>query len=124
MAIIYICGPDPRTHPEDFNRIEQKAKEMGYVVLNPATLPPDLYECSYLPIYLAMLEAADLMYVLPGCDNDECRTQLYYANKQNITQLHSIQDLNNERVLWGDDYSQEDLFPIIDCEIWKGKENG
>jgi len=117
MAIIYICGPDPRSHPYNFNSIAAKAKEMGFSVLNPADLPPDLYKCSYLPIYLAMLEAADLMYVLPGSDSDECRAQISYATAQKIPLIHSIKDLNEERVAWFNDY-QENLFD------WEGKENG
>lgn len=119
MAIIFICGPDPRNHPENFNRIEEIAKQMGYTVLNPATLPPDLCNCSYLPIYLAMLEAADLIYTLPGCVDDETRTLINYAYAQKISQLCSVQDLNNERMLWGDDYQQEDFFTTIDYELWR-----
>ena len=32
MAIIFICGPDPRNHPENFNRIEEIAKQIGVSV--------------------------------------------------------------------------------------------
>ena len=119
MAIIFICGPDPRNHPENFNRIEEIAKQMGYTVLNPATLPPDLCNCSYLPIYLAMLEAADLIYILPGCvDDDESYTLMNYAHAQKISHIYSIRELNDERIYW-QDYKQEDFFTTIDYELWR-----
>lgn len=50
----------------EFNEAEKRLTEQGYIVLNPASLPVGLPEKAYMPICLAMLEAADAIYVLEG----------------------------------------------------------
>lgn len=48
----------------DFNEAEKRLTEQGYIVLNPASLPVGLPEKAYMPICLAMLDAADAIYML------------------------------------------------------------
>lgn len=51
---------------EQFNRVAAALQERGHAVLNPAALPTGLDRAAYMPICLAMLEAADAIYMLDG----------------------------------------------------------
>ena len=67
--IFYIAGP--MTGKEDFNRpefmeVERFLKSAGHTVLNPAMLPTDMRDEAYMPICMAMLEQADVLYLLRG----------------------------------------------------------
>ena len=67
--IIYIAGPMaglPDRNAEAFYEAEERLTEQGHIVLNPAWLPEGLPERDYLPIDIAMLRAADAIYLLPG----------------------------------------------------------
>ena len=67
--IVYISGPmtgiQDYNHPA-FNEAEKKLAKCGYTVLNPATLPIGLKDEDYMPICLSMLDAADVVALLPG----------------------------------------------------------
>lgn len=69
MSVIYIAGP--MTGYQDFNRDAfESAKrdliQLGYSVINPATLPDGLTQQQYMSICLQMLMAADEVYMLNG----------------------------------------------------------
>ena len=69
MSVIYIAGP--MTGYQDFNRDAfESAKldliQLGYSVINPATLPDGLTQQQYMAICLQMLMAADEVYMLNG----------------------------------------------------------
>lgn len=55
----------------EFNEAEKRLTEQGYIVLNPASLPVGLPEKAYMPICLAMLDAADVIYMLKGWEDSE-----------------------------------------------------
>lgn len=70
---VFISGP--MSGLADFGRTnfkiaESELRERGYKqILNPAVLPLGMARERYLPITLAMLEAADTVYMLKGWRN-------------------------------------------------------
>lgn len=82
---IYIAGP--MTGYNDLNKpafIEASISlmDLGYVALNPATLPEGLAENEYMDICLAMVRAADAIYLLEGYENSKgALAELAYAEK-------------------------------------------
>jgi len=69
VKVIYIAGPMsglPDLGRKHFREAEKRLKEAGYIVLNPAVLPKGMEKDRYMPICLAMLEAADAVYMLQG----------------------------------------------------------
>lgn len=70
--IIYIAGPMAGVKSANrplFAEAEKALRKIGYVVLNPACLPVGMPKDCYMPICIAMVEAADLVCVLPGHEN-------------------------------------------------------
>ena len=70
--VVYISGP--MTGKSDFGRAEFNAaekdlKEAGYRVINPAMLPLGMEYATYMRIALPMVDAADIIAVLPDWDN-------------------------------------------------------
>ena len=84
--IIYIAGP--MSGKLDYNRpafMEAQAllESKEHIVLNPAVLPTALPDKSYLPICMAMIEAADTIYMLKGWrDSAGAKAEYYYAARQ------------------------------------------
>ena len=70
---IYIAGPmrgKPDLGRAAFQHAERYlGEQLGWRVLNPAVLPTDLQQKSYMPICLAMLREADAIGLLPGWEN-------------------------------------------------------
>lgn len=66
--VIYIAGPI--TGVEDykvrFASAEAQLEAQGHIVLNPARLPEGMAYEAYMPICLAMVQAADMVVMLPG----------------------------------------------------------
>lgn len=79
-------------------RAEKFARNAGAVVLNPTvSLPCGLASCCYLPIELAMLEASDMMWLLPNSMTDSAVAScIHYARAQDITILLDEQELVEE----------------------------
>ena len=71
-AIIYIAGPITglkNGNKAAFKEAAEQLHKRGYAVLNPRTLPEGMPEDLYMPICLAMLQAADIICMLPGWSN-------------------------------------------------------
>ncbi len=85
MKRVYIAGP--MTGHKDCNRAEffsiaADLKDLGYIVLNPATLPEGLKQGEYMDICLAMVRAASAIYMLKGYENSKgALTEFAYAEK-------------------------------------------
>ena len=65
--IVYIAGkiagdPDYR---DKFAAAAAELERAGHIVLNPAVLPAGLTDAAYMHITLAMIDAADLVALLP-----------------------------------------------------------
>ena len=82
---IYIAGP--MTGYEDYNRDAFNAeaeimKLAGRTPLNPAILPGGLTQAQYMDICLAMIRAADAIYLLNGYEESKgALAELAYAEK-------------------------------------------
>lgn len=66
---IYVAGPMsglPEYNRPAFFAEAKRQAAMGYVVLNPATLPDGLTQAEYMSICLPMVMAADAIVMLPG----------------------------------------------------------
>lgn len=60
---IYIAGKisgDPE-YKAKFSRYEERLREEGHIVLNPATAPEGLRPVDYMRLCFAMMEAADVV---------------------------------------------------------------
>lgn len=58
-------------YKEKFTRAEKELEERGYIVLNPTVLPVGMEYYKYAPITDAMLEQADIMYLLKDWEGSE-----------------------------------------------------
>ena len=82
---IYIAGP--MTGYENFNRNSFNDAaiaciENQSIPLNPAILPPGLTQGQYMDICLAMIRAADAIYLLKGYEESKgAMAELAYAEK-------------------------------------------
>ncbi len=66
---VYIAGP--MSGQAEYNRpafygAAKQLEDLGYTVLNPAMLPTTLKRTAYMPICTAMIDAADVVAMLPG----------------------------------------------------------
>lgn len=68
--VAYIAGPitGVKDYRARFKRAADKLGDQGWIVLNPAELPEGMVYEAYIPICLAMLAAADTLFVLPGSE--------------------------------------------------------
>lgn len=74
MKSIYLAGP--MTGLEDwgrdaFHKAARTYESAGFLVLNPAALPVGLPDERYMPICMAMIDAADAIMLLPGWEESE-----------------------------------------------------
>ena len=72
--IVYLAGP--MSGIEGYNRdafakAEKELRKLGYKVINPGVLPTDLPKKAYMPICLAMIEAADVVAFLEGSEGSD-----------------------------------------------------
>ena len=68
-SIIYIAGPMKgieNANRHTFAEAAERLRNIGYVVLNPAVLPVGMPFDRYMPICLAMVQAADIICMLDG----------------------------------------------------------
>lgn len=84
--IIYIAGK--MTGKKDFGRAKFAAAEdvlrgAGHVVLNPGRLPIGLKDADYMPICLAMIDAAEAVFRLEDWqDSVGAKLELAYAARR------------------------------------------
>ena len=85
---VYLCGPmagQPNYGRDSFNFAEKTLRSKGWKVINPACLPTDLKQESYMPICLAMLREADAVVTLHGWKkSDGACLEVRYADHLSI----------------------------------------
>lgn len=88
-TIIYIAGPIKglkNGNKAAFAEAAERLRNMGFVVLNPAALPEGMPVDHYMPICLAMVQAADVICMLPGWHSSAgANIELDYAKYQGKT---------------------------------------
>lgn len=69
--VVYISGPitGVEKYWEAFEKAEEMLEGMGYIALSPSRLPQGMTDEQYMRIDLAMIDAADAVYFLPGWEN-------------------------------------------------------
>ena len=89
---IYISGAmakRPDTYKEEFAKAEKEITDKGYTVINPAWLPKGLDRNRYMPVCLAMVDAADAIYMLDGWEDSKgARLEKAYAEYQDKLVLY------------------------------------
>ena len=71
---IFLSGPITSrldTYKKEFESAAEAVKAAGNIPLNPATQPLGLEQRDYMRVSLAMLEAADMVLLLPGWEESE-----------------------------------------------------
>lgn len=86
MAVVYIAGKMnglPDKGRAKFAEAAEKLRGLGFVVLNPAELPEGLAPDKYMPICLAMIDAADAVCKLDNWhDSPGANIEVRYAQYQ------------------------------------------
>lgn len=81
--VVFISGKMrglPNNGKHSFDMAASRLRERGYAVLNPADIPGGLPEDRYMPISIAMIDAADCVYMLCGWhDSKDARAEYSYA---------------------------------------------
>ena len=97
--IVYLSGKmygRPDRGKKQFDEAEERLKQMGHIVLNPANLPQGMPEDCYMPICLAMVDAADAIYLLNGFnDSPGARLESEYAGymrKKIVYEFYEVWD--------------------------------
>ena len=89
---IYISGAmakRPDTYKEEFAKAEKEITDKGYIVINPAWLPKGLDKNRYMPICMAMVDAADAIYMMDGWEESKgARLEKAYAEYQDKLVLY------------------------------------
>lgn len=81
--VVYIAGRMhglPNLDKVRFFKAANELRWQGYFVLNPATLPDWLPQNRYMPMCLAMIDAADYVYALNNwTDSPGATLEVQYA---------------------------------------------
>ena len=69
--VVYISGPITGVDKywEAFEAAEDRLEARGYIALSPSRLPQGMTDEQYMVIDMAMINAADFVYFLPGWEN-------------------------------------------------------
>lgn len=85
-GVVYIAGKMtglPDLGRAKFSVAAKALREKGFPVLNPAELPDGMPGNRYMPICLAMIDAADTVYALNNWkDSPGARIEVNYAGYQ------------------------------------------
>lgn len=85
-GVVYIAGKMSNLPDLGMAKFAAAAKELrdkGFSVLNPAELPDGMPGTRYMPICLAMVQAADTVYALDNWkDSNGARIEIRYARYQ------------------------------------------
>lgn len=96
---VYIAGKMtglPDLGREKFAAAEARLRDRGYVVLNPAVLPVGMPGDRYMPICLAMVAAADIVYALENWNRSSgALVEISFARYQNKPIIYESEDLEN-----------------------------
>ena len=105
MSVIYIAGAirnDPG-YVSKFSAAEAYLRWKGWTILNPAELPDDLEPRRYMPVCLAMVEAADAVCRLndaitpsPGADLEVAYAR--YQKKTVYMGVENVPDISEKEV--------------------------
>lgn len=107
--VVYISGPMTGMHNYNHDAFNAKAEElkgMGYIVLNPATLPVGLRQSQYMDMGLAMVRCATHILLLDGWERSDGAVAEYaLAKKLHITLLD-----NNAKLMVDSEYRFSPMF--------------
>lgn len=97
---VYIAGKMtglPDLNRKAFMDAEQYLEGLGFVVLNPARLPDGLPPDRYMPLCIAMVQAADFVFMLTGWElSPGAIVERQYAMYQKKTILYETEGTLSE----------------------------
>lgn len=82
MAKVYVSGKITglEDYEKHFNDAEKKLKLLGHKVMNPAALAKGFEWDDYMPICFAMINACDMVYMLPNWEDSKgAKLEKHYA---------------------------------------------
>ena len=73
---VYLAGPirGVPDYKERFAETRRFYEQCGCAVLDPSLLPEGMEQADYMRIYIAMLQSADFVQMLPGWEESEGAT--------------------------------------------------
>lgn len=80
--VVYIAGPisGVENYWEPFEAVEAELTALGFVVLTPTKLPPEIDNGRAMKICLSMIDQADAVYFLQGWNlSIGANLELYYC---------------------------------------------
>lgn len=119
--VVYIAGKMtglPDKGKAAFEEAENKLHELGFVVLNPSCLPDGMRGDKYMPICLSMVNAADMLVLLPGWESSPgAMLEKSYAQYQNKF-VFTLDALEKEMNAWHK--LLDSRFPNFPCQTLNG----
>ena len=101
-GVVYIAGKMANLQDLGKAKFAAAAKELrdkGFSVLNPAELPDGMPVTRYMPICLAMVQAADTVYALDNWkDSNGARIEIQYARYQGKNLVFQEDENESERI--------------------------
>jgi len=94
--VVYISGPITGVdrYWEAFEKAEDELEAAGFIALTPTRLPKGLTNEQYMRIDLAMVDAADAVYFLPGYEKSTgCALEGFYCDCTGKPATDSIETL-------------------------------
>lgn len=75
-TVVYISGAisGVENYKAPFDEARRNLEELEYIVLNPAELPEGMTKEQYMRINFAQIDAAHVVYFLPGWQNSRGAT--------------------------------------------------
>lgn len=99
--VIYIAGPisGVKEYWKPFEQAEEALTALGYIVLTPTRLPWNIGNDKAMKICLTMIDQADAVYFLPGCEASMgANLEMFYCNYTHKPWTTSLAGLAN---IWG-----------------------
>ena len=98
--VVYISGPitGVERYWEPFEQAEDELEAAGYIPLTPTRLPKGLTNEQYMRIDLAMIDAADAVFFLPGWrESPGALTENTYCTYINKPRFYYIESFTKGR---------------------------
>lgn len=102
LGVVYLSGPitGVPNYWEAFEKVEDELTSLGWVVLSPAKNPQGLTLAQYMRIDFAMIDVADVVFLLPGWVGSQGSLLEYnycsYTGKPTVESFDELEEVINK----------------------------